>query len=361
MGRTVPLLITWNNTDPIPTGYASQASRSGHCCRYHAHMLDISVEAPTIQEIKIALMGLRNGKAPGTDQISAEMQKQTSNKPAKNSNGPLTSFGKKRLPTQWTKRLIYKLPKKVMTGVKQGCCPLGFLFLVVTDRVMRKTVEGERTGIRRNFTTVLEDLDFADDLALLSSAMNHLQNKTTKLEDSAAKVGLRLNAKKCKAMKVNSENDDKLKVGGSEVEESLVLSVLLYGCETWKVTEREEEKLDTFQTKFLRRIFKIRWHQHVSNKTILEMTEAGKISEEVRRRRWNWIRHIMRKERNDDCAVPWLDNRGKKEKRPTENNMAANGGKGEKRRRLENMECCTPYSCRPNTVEERRASWHREI
>jgi hypothetical protein len=36
----------------------------------------------------------------------------------------------------------------VITGVKQGCCMSGFLFLLVIDWVMRRTVEGERTGIR---------------------------------------------------------------------------------------------------------------------------------------------------------------------------------------------------------------------
>ena len=107
----------------------------------------------------------------------------------------------------------------VKTGVKQGCCMSGFLFLIAIDWVMRKTVDGERTGIRWNFTTMLEDLDFADDLALLSSTLDHLQTKTSKLENNAAKVGLRLNAKKCKAMKTNSKSEDKLKVKGSEVEE----------------------------------------------------------------------------------------------------------------------------------------------
>ena len=28
-----------------------------------------------------------------------------------------------------------------------------------------------------------------------------------------------------------------------------------------------------------------------------------KISDEIRRRRWNWIGHLLRKERNDDCMV----------------------------------------------------------
>ena len=95
----------------------------------------------------------------------------------------------------------------VLTGVKQGCCMSGFLFLLVIDWVMRQTVEGERTGIRWNFTTVLEDLDFADDIALLSSTMGHLQTKTTKLEDNAARVGLKLNANKCKTLKANSKRE----------------------------------------------------------------------------------------------------------------------------------------------------------
>ena len=36
----------------------------------------------------------------------------------------------------------------VVTGVKQGCCMSGFLFIMVIDWVMRKTVDGQGTGIR---------------------------------------------------------------------------------------------------------------------------------------------------------------------------------------------------------------------
>ena len=81
---------------------------------------------------------------------------------------------------------------------------------------------------------------------------------------------------------------------------SLVLSVLLYGCE---LTKGEEEKLDIFQTKCLRRIFKIRWQQHIPNKTVLDMAGAENISDEVRRRQWNWMGHVLRNEPTDDCAV----------------------------------------------------------
>jgi len=47
------------------------------------------------------------------------------------------------------------------------------------------------------------------------------------------------------------------------------------------------------------RILKIRWQQQIPNKTVLEMAEVDNISDEVRRRRWNWIGHILR----NDCAV----------------------------------------------------------
>jgi hypothetical protein len=45
----------------------------------------------------------------------------------------------------------------------------GFLFILVLDWVMNNSVEGKNTGIRWKFISKLEDLDFADDLALLSS------------------------------------------------------------------------------------------------------------------------------------------------------------------------------------------------
>ena len=84
---------------------------------------------------------------------------------------------------------------------------------------------------------------------------------------------------------------------------SLILSTLLYGCETWKLTKGEEEKLDAFQTTSLRRIFRIRWQQHVTNARVMEIAGVENISDEVRKRRWAWIGHVLRKERTSDCAV----------------------------------------------------------
>jgi hypothetical protein len=36
---------------------------------------------------------------------------------------------------------------------------------------------------------------------------------------------------------------------------SIILPVVLYGCETWSLTLREEHRLRVFERRFLRRIF----------------------------------------------------------------------------------------------------------
>ena len=51
----------------------------------------------------------------------------------------------------------------------------GFIYLLVVDWIMRRTTENGNTGIRWKFMSKLEDLDFADDIALLSSTQQHAQ------------------------------------------------------------------------------------------------------------------------------------------------------------------------------------------
>ena len=64
----------------------------------------------------------------------------------------------------------------IKTGVKQGCNMSGFLFLIIMDWVMRRTVGNGENGIRWWFTSKLDDLDFADDIALISSTKGQIQD-----------------------------------------------------------------------------------------------------------------------------------------------------------------------------------------
>ena len=64
----------------------------------------------------------------------------------------------------------------------------GFIFVLIMDWVMRHT-NNRRRGLRWKLTSVLEDLDYAYDVALISSRFADLQEKTDRLVATAGIVG----------------------------------------------------------------------------------------------------------------------------------------------------------------------------
>ena len=65
----------------------------------------------------------------------------------------------------------------------------------------------------------------------------------------------------------------------------LVKSILLYNCGTWGMTIQDEQQLDSFHRKQLRRILNIRWPHKIRNKKLYKKTISKPISIEVPRRR----------------------------------------------------------------------------
>ena len=80
---------------------------------------------------------------------------------------------------------------------KTGVRDVGIPILTVLGLGHEEGTADKRRGIRWNFTTVLEDPDFAHDIALLSSTFNDLHEKTGRLAEDVARVGLKLNARRC--------------------------------------------------------------------------------------------------------------------------------------------------------------------
>ena len=68
-------------------------------------------------------------------------------------------------------------PFPVTAGVRQGCILSPLMFLVVIDAVIHNVNRDRRQGIRWGLVDRLEDLDFADDLCLLSEAHREMQAK----------------------------------------------------------------------------------------------------------------------------------------------------------------------------------------
>ena len=63
-------------------------------------------------------------------------------------------------------------------------------------------------GIQWTMWDHLEDLDFVDDIALLSHRFQQIQQKTTRLETIAAGTGPRINGTKTKMTRIKNENEN---------------------------------------------------------------------------------------------------------------------------------------------------------
>lgn len=88
----------------------------------------------------------------------------------------------------------------VKTGVRQGCVTSALLLNLVIDWVMRKTTENSQREFRWGLFSTLEDLNFADDLVLLSHIHLHNQEKNNRLQADGQQVGLRIRTKKTETM-----------------------------------------------------------------------------------------------------------------------------------------------------------------
>ena len=88
---------------------------------------------------------------------------------------------------------------------------------------------------------------------------------------------------------------------------SNVKSVLLYGCESWKTGKITENKLQVFINRCLRKILKIIWPEIISNQELWEKSGQKEIKFEIKKRKWNWIGHTLRKENGpiEKTALDW--------------------------------------------------------
>ena len=261
---------------------------------------------------------------------------------------------------------------EVKTGVRQGCVMSAVLFNLAIDWVMKKTTEDSPRGIRWNLFSNLDDLDFADDLALLSHTHQHIQDKTNRLQKFGQQVGLRISSKKTEMMTINVSTPAPVQVNGEDLRQadkftylgsiirpeggtkedihsrlgkarsvfrdmnniwrsaqystntklklyqSCVVSTLLYGSECWRMTEADLTKLRSFHTTCLRRIQRIFWPQKISNEDLLRRCKQVDMGTIISRRRWRWIGHVLRKEPQSitRTALHWTPDGKRKRGRP---------------------------------------------
>lgn len=241
---------------------------------------------------------------------------------------------------------------EILAGVLQGDTLAPYLFAIVVDYVLRKAISGreEELGFtisprksRRVPPVQVTDLDFADDIALLSNEIHQAQELLKLLETEADRVGLHVNAKKTEVMAFNqdepcnittlagrliklvdnfkylggrmksSDNDIKVRkalawvachklrsVWTSSLKKSIkirlflstVESVLLYNSSTWTLTMKAEKSINGTYTRMLRMAMNVSWKQHMTNHELYG--NLPQVSEKIAARRLRLAGHCVR-------------------------------------------------------------------
>ena len=105
--------------------------------------------------------------------------------------------------------------------IMPGCLLLPFLFLLSSTGQWQRQKNIAMTYSEPSWLW-LEDLDCADDVALLShnhQGMQSILDKLTHMAKISAKAGLRINKSKAKGMRINTTNADRPELDGKEMDE----------------------------------------------------------------------------------------------------------------------------------------------
>ena len=205
---------------------------------------------------------------------------------------------------------------KTTVGVRQGCLLSPTLFNLFLENIMRETLHDFQSTISIG-GRVVSNLRFADDIDLMAGSNPELQDLTNRLTDRAGAYGMEVSTEKSKVL-VNSTTGSTahISMNGEQLEEvgsfkylgatltkdgrstseiktrlamataamaklsrfwksktisfntkmklfkALVLSILLYGCESWTMTAETTRRIQTFETKCFRRLLDISWKEN---------------------------------------------------------------------------------------------------
>ena len=234
-------------------------------------------------------------------------------------------------------------------GVRQGCSLSPLLYNIYDEAMMREALEEVDHGVKVG-GQLIKTIRFADDKAVTASSQRGLQQLMDNIDRVTKEYGMKINVKKTKVMCIARKTGGKVRIiiDGQKVEQvsqfrylgslisedgycekdirarigmgksaflakkilltsnigmelkkrivkSTVWSVMLYGAETWTLTQAEKKRIEAFEMWVWRRMLKISWKEKISNDEVLmKIGEQRNLLNIISQRKHSWIGHILR-------------------------------------------------------------------
>lgn len=237
----------------------------------------------------------------------------------------------------------------IKKGTKQGCPISPDVFNTVLELIFRnimKNPKWSKYGIKID-GQYLSHLRFADDIVIFSDKAVDLANMLSDLEEESKQHGLYMNKEKTQILSQNKftkicingveiknvpeyvylgqiisfQDKSKKEIARrtnlgwkkywalknifksrtsktlkSKVMKSCVFPTLIYGSQTWALTQAQQQKLQSTQQSMQRSMLSIKRSQKISNKTINQELDISQIMMEARKSKWMWAGHVCRME-----------------------------------------------------------------
>lgn len=211
----------------------------------------------------------------------------------------------------------------------------------------------------------LSHLRFADDIVLFANTPEELTKMITELAAESEKVGLKINPEKTKLMTNGEERT--IKIGltrvdyaqefiylgqlmapydntNKEIERRIsngwrrywsmkevmkdktlhiatksklfntcILPILMYGCQTWSMSQKHTNKLVTCQRAMERSMLGVRKSDKLKSSSIRTKTKVVDIIQNIRRFKWRWAGHMIRgKQKWCKIVTEWYPREGQR-------------------------------------------------
>ncbi|CAH1240999.1 Hypp6277 [Branchiostoma lanceolatum] len=238
-------------------------------------------------------------------------------------------------------------------GVRQGCLLSPTLCNIFLENIMREALAPKVSPIKLS-GRIITHLQFADDVDLLDGLKEDQQLQTSSLDSTSRRYGMEISLEKTKCLVSGpSDTTAQVTVRGTELEQvseftylgsvqtedcgstkevkvriakstlalsklkhiwsshnismstkirllrCLVLSIFLYGAESWTLNAEIAKRINAFEMNCYRRLLRVHWTSHTTNKEVKERihTLQGPLDSFlslVKKKKLQWFGHVSR-------------------------------------------------------------------